>query len=236
MSSSSDLNRAIWSERPPQSVLGESRVKRVFEILGEMTPGSILDLGCGAGYVTAEMADRGWSVVGAELVGKLALAARGRVGAVVVADCGGRSLPFRSDSFDVVFAGELIEHVIDTDALLSEIGRIVRHGGMVIITTPNLASFENRLRLLLGLYPIWVEFRSAGEGHVRAYTPRVLKRQLREHGFQLRRHLGNWVPVVPQRFVNDQTQPWLGRTGRWLPSLSMDIIVAAQRFNSQAGD
>ena len=99
------------------------------------------------------------------------------------------------------------------------------------MTTPNLASFENRVKLLLGKYPRWVDYcLEEGCGHVRAYTPTVLKRQLRRLGFSVVRHTGNWIPFLPQSWVDDIRWPWLAATGSWLPNFSMDIILLARKL------
>jgi len=58
--------------------------------------------------------------------------------------------------FNCVLAGEIIEHIIDTDSFLDEINRILMDNEILIITTPNLANLENRIRLVIGRYPIFV--------------------------------------------------------------------------------
>jgi hypothetical protein len=92
-----------------------------------------------------------------------------------------------------------------------------------------LASFENRIRLLLGIYPKWLNYNLSESGHVRGYTPGVLRKQLGMHGFQVVRHLGNWVPFIPQHFVDDVKMPSLAITGDLLPTLAMDIILLARK-------
>ena len=139
-------------------------------------------------------------------------------------------LPYDSGVFDVVFAGEVIEHLVDTTSFLRDIHRVLRPAGCAIITTPNLASFENRMRLLFGVFPAWVEYKlEGGQGHVRSYTPATLRMHLHETGFRVERHLGNWVPFVPQRYADDVRMPLLAKTGDWFPSLAMDIIMKARR-------
>jgi hypothetical protein len=101
-------------------------------------------------------------------------------------------------------------------------------GGVLLLTTPNLASLENRIRLLLGVYPRWVDAELAGEGHVRAYTAPVLRRQLERIGFRVEALTGNFVPVVPQQFLNDVLFPPLARTGDWLPRLAQGLVVKAR--------
>jgi hypothetical protein len=99
-----------------------------------------------------------------------------------------------------------------------------------VITTPNLASLENRLRLAFGRYPIWVEYELGDQGHMRAYTLPTLRAQLGRHGFRVERELGNWVPFLPQRLINDLRAPFLARTGDWFPSLSQTLIVQARQL------
>jgi len=138
-------------------------------------------------------------------------------------------LPWPAGAFDAVVAAEVLEHVVDTDHLLAEIARVLRPGGALVVTTPNLASLENRVRLLLGRYPMWMDVGVAGTGHLRYYTPRMLRHQLARHGLRVERHLGNWVPLVPQRLLDDRRAPWLAVTGDWWPSLAMGILMKARR-------
>src|SRR5436309_14968836 len=125
-------------------------------------------------------------------------------------------------------------HVLVTDPLLAEIASVLRPGGALVVTTPNLASLENRVRLLLGRYPMWMDVGVERTGHLRYYTPRMLRHQLGRHGLRVERHVGNWVPLVPQRFLDDRTAPWLGVTGDWFPSLAMGILMTARRDGATA--
>ncbi len=219
-------NREVWSGHGIN--LQESRLQKVFRLILEERPGRLLDVGCGAGEVSARFGAAGWRVFGLELIRAQASRARG-VGIAVAVGEASSGFPFRSGEFDLVFAGEIIEHLIDTDGFLAEIHRVLRGGGVLVLTTPNLASFENRLRLFFGRYPAWVDYRLGSSGHVRAYTPRVLSSQLAGHGFTVERHVGNWVPFVPQRFVDDVKCPWLRVTGDWWPGLAMAIIMKCRK-------
>jgi len=173
--------------------LNESRLKKVFRMILEERPGNLLDIGCGNGDFSSLFIKAGWKPYGIDLDAANIEQAKNK-GVKAYAHDISKGLPFEDSFFDCVFAGEIIEHLIDTDFLINEIFRVVRPGGCAIITTPNLVSFENRIRILLGIYPIWVNYRLEGVGHVRAYTPKVLKKQLMEHGFKIEKHKGNWVP------------------------------------------
>ena len=225
-----DYSARTWAAHRLE--LRESRLRKAFELFRGERPGRMLDVGCGHGEFGALLLQAGWSVDGLDLDPAQVASAAGRGLTARVCDLTG-GLPFEDARFDALFAGEVIEHLVDTDAFLAEIARVVRPGGFVILTTPNLASFENRVRLLLGIYPIWVNYRLEGMGHVRAYTPGTLRRQLAEHGLNVERHRGNWVPFVPQRFADDVRFPWLAVTGDWLPGWSMDIIFKARRSDHE---
>jgi ubiquinone/menaquinone biosynthesis C-methylase UbiE len=59
--------------------------------------------------------------------------------------------------FDIVIAGEIIEHLYDTDNFMVEIHRILKPNGVLLLTTPNLASWLDRLTLLFGMQPFSTE-------------------------------------------------------------------------------
>lgn len=66
---------------------------------------------------------------------------------------GEEKCPASDGEFDFVVASEIIEHLVDTDGFLKELRRILGDGGRLIITTPNLAFWLSRLRLLQGRVP-----------------------------------------------------------------------------------
>ena len=213
-----------------QTDLRESRLKKVARLIVEENPGSILDIGCGNGGFSSRFIALGFTVHGVDLTDNQIAAARANGLLAKQHDIASSRLPYESETFDIVFAGEVIEHLVDTTSFLKDVHRILKPGGCVILTTPNLASFENRVRILFGVYPIWVEYKlEDGQGHVRAYTPRTLKLHLKNNGFGVETHLGNWVPFIPQRFTDDVRLPFIAKTGDWLPNLSMDIIVKARK-------
>lgn len=209
--------------------LRESRVRKLLRLLDRERPGRLLDVGCAGGDLAAVLATRGWHAHGAEVEAALVDAARARGVDARRVDLDREPLPWPEGTFDAIVAAEVLEHVIDTDHVLAEIARVLRPGGALVVTTPNLASLENRVRLLLGRYPMWMDVGVEGAGHLRYYTPRVLRAQLARHGLRVERHVGNWVPLVPQRWLDDRRAPWLALTGDWWPSLAMGILMKARR-------
>ena len=96
-------------------------------------------------------------------------------------------IPFRKSFFDLIIAGEIIEHIYDTDFFLDEIYRLLKRDGSFILSTPNLASFGRRLMLLLGLNPI-IEVSPNEEnssGHIRYFVKNTLVTLLIKHKFKI---------------------------------------------------
>jgi SAM-dependent methyltransferase len=101
--------------------------------------GRALDLGCGTGYGTAELASAGHALVGMDRVPPAARV-RGSPARFVRGDL--ERLPFASGSADVVLSFQVIEHLADPHAYLAEIERVLAPGGTVLITTPNRAQSD----------------------------------------------------------------------------------------------
>ena len=111
----------------------------------------VLDLGCRSGAVSRHYAP-GNELVGVDVdAGALERAAQHGVHAVV-GDVE-EPLPFDDESFDVVVAGELIEHVRDPQLLAAEAARVLRRGGRLVGSTPNSYRLQGRFRFLRGRHP-----------------------------------------------------------------------------------
>jgi SAM-dependent methyltransferase len=75
--------------------------------------------------------------------------------------------PFADNSVDIVIANQILEHVKEIFWIFHEISRALKVGGKLILGVPNLASFHNRLLLLVGKQPTPIQLHSA---HVRGFT------------------------------------------------------------------
>jgi SAM-dependent methyltransferase len=101
--------------------------------------------------------------------------------------------PVESDFFSAVIAGDLIEHLMDTDAFLVELYRILRPNGYLLITTPNLAWWWSRFRFLFGKVPGGmgsVSFkhskdRAVDKNHLRVSVNSEWLHLFEQHGFDL---------------------------------------------------
>jgi SAM-dependent methyltransferase len=207
-------------------------VRRFVEFVSVEKPGSLLDVGCADGQLGEYLNHRlGWRSSGIDISLTNASLATQRGVMTVVGNL--RSpLPFDSNSFDAVIAKQIIEHLVDTRLFLMECYRVLRVKGCLILGTPNLASLSNRLRLLLGRYPGWMDYQlEDGAGHVRYYSFPILKRQLRAIGFHVEYAVGTALRLpFLARFLPEDRIRFLVWLGRILPSLSPILVVKARKL------
>jgi 2-polyprenyl-3-methyl-5-hydroxy-6-metoxy-1,4-benzoquinol methylase len=145
-------------------------------------PPRVLDVGCGDGHFTTQLAQAGAVAVGIDVSSEALRRARSRHPQLRLERIqAGAPWPLADASFDLVWAGEVIEHVADTAAWLSEVRRVLRPHGELLLTTPN----HGRVALLaLALSPRRFDrhFDPLSD-HLRFYSARSLRRLLDDFGF-----------------------------------------------------
>lgn len=169
-----DYYEELWERLPAELHPPDRELRRTFG-LANIGPGDrVLDVGCGEGDLTADLAagSGGAHVVGVEVAEAAVRRARARhpeldVRAVPIDG----PLPFEDGSFDVVWSSEVIEHVADTARWLSEVRRVLVPGGRLLLTTPS----HGRLRLAIGGLERYSE--PLGD-HLHLYTARSLRELL----------------------------------------------------------
>lgn len=135
---------------------GAARASKSFflELIEPNEKARVLDIGCGDGKFSRQIANklRCSEVYGVEISRKYADKAHQNGVNIIMADID-RGLSFQDASFDIVVSNQVIEHVHDTDNFIKECYRVLKSGGICVISTPNLASFHNIFSLVLGYQP-----------------------------------------------------------------------------------
>jgi SAM-dependent methyltransferase len=176
---------------------------------GMGSPALIVDLGCGDGAATALAArvSPGHRFLGLDWSADALRRAHTRGLALIRAEAEPACLPIASGRADVVIMSELIEHLVDPDSVLDEVRRVLRPGGTLLLSTPNLAAWYNRGLLALGVQPVFTEVSLRGvfgrpgsqvAGHLRLFTSRALVGLLAARGFGAIRVSGACYHDVPR--------------------------------------
>lgn len=147
-----------------------------------------------------------------------------------------KTLPLADKAFDLVWAGETIEHIYDTDLFVKELYRVMSAGGTLILSTPNLSSLVNRICLALGFQPFFTEVstvknlgnplrtgNNAPAGHIRIFTARALKELLTMYGFKKIKFYGcSCFSKTPIRLLDTII-------GKTIPTLGSSLFLTAEK-------
>lgn len=142
--------------------------------------------------------------------------------------------------FDIVIISHIIEHVVNPDHLMQEAKRVLKKGGLLIVNTPNLAAWFNRMLLLLGFQPFFTEVSTLDKtlglkftrkmtpytsplGHLRVFTGAALKDIVELHGFKIIKKSGLEFFVLPRFLL------FLDRLFSHSFSLASNLILVARK-------
>lgn len=139
-------------------------------------PGHLLDVGCATGAFLWAMQQRGWQVRGVEPISHAAAQAQQNFGLDVFVGLL-EEAAFPEGTFDVVTLWDVLEHVADAQATLTEVARILKPGGLLVFSVPNPASLE--ARLFGGNWVGWERPR-----HLILIPPRLIPAYVRKAGLE----------------------------------------------------
>ena len=123
----------------------EIRISKVLDLIGKNK--TVLDLGCGDGFFMERILKNGNHVVGIEIAGQAILKARNKGFEVYDLSLEGNFSQNIAEKFDCVFAGEIIEHIFNTDNFLQNIKKILKDDGFLVLTTTNISTLGRRIFL-----------------------------------------------------------------------------------------
>ena len=231
-----DECRGIW----------QREVKAIEEIrrsVGTKSSPRILDVGCADGQFLQWLESSG--VPGAKLYGidfsKSRLDRARKAHPYEFKQCNlEEGIPYENSTFDLVYCGETIEHLYNPDGLLSECLRVLKPGGYLVLSTPNLQAWYNRALFLMGIQPLFYEVstkstrvgagiiaplkrQSTPVGHLRVFNRTGIVDLLRQEGFEIVRVRGaifEAFPTALQKLDNIFTA---------IPSLASDLVVTGRK-------
>lgn len=151
-------------------------------------------------------------------------------------------IPYDANEFDAVYAGEVIEHVYNPDYLLEECRRVLKPGALLVISTPNLQAWYNRVLFPLGIQPLFYEvstkstYIGAGPlrrlklsdlpvGHLRVFNRRAIVDLMKSEGLEVMNVSGATFHALPRALRR------LDRFFSAFPSLASNLIVTARKLS-----
>lgn len=158
-----------------------------------------------------------------------------------------KGLPFEDNTFDVIYAAELIEHLYNPDFFLEECYRVLRKGGVVIISTPNLHAWYNRMLFILGIQPLFYEVSTkspavgsgalkkikkgeAPVGHIHVFNRAGLVDMLRQEGFEITKFLGARFQALPR------AMQYIDKVFNARPSMASNLIAIAHKVDKDTAE
>ena len=176
------------------------------------SPGRLLDFGCGAGFFLSTAKESGWDVYGLEPLPGHAIYSRATFDVPVATDIL-RPGAFPSDHFDVITAFQVFEHLPDPNVVLSELARILKPGGLILVEVPNIDTWSVRL--------FGPRHRHYVQDHIYFFSAQTLSALFGNYGLQV---LDTWSPGR-RMSLHYLVQAWGKRyLSRWLTAPAQRLL------------
>jgi glycosyltransferase involved in cell wall biosynthesis len=186
---------AEWVEKPDEYAFkdGDGTSHAMMLQMIEGLPSSrILDVGCSGGLLAEHLRARGHRVTGVDCLEIPGV--RERTDDFFLADLN-QGLPAGvGDGYDVVIAGDIIEHLIRPAAALREMRRVLRPDGQILLSVPNFGHWYPRVRVVLGQFG-YDRRGILDDTHLRFFTRSMLRRLARDCGFDILEERATGLPL-----------------------------------------
>lgn len=223
----------------------KTRIKYLSRHLEKTNPKKILELGCGEGSLAYEIK----VIIDAQVYGldisSSSIKLAKKKGIIARKADINKGIPFKDNTFDLVFSNQVIEHIYNTDIFLKESIRVLKKGGYFIVITPNISFWLNRLVFPFGIYPIFLEvslynktpgmgflkkfmFEKDAVGHIRVFNLSSLIDMLKFYKFKIEK-----IEGIPFSFQMPKFLGFFYFILDWIfskkPSFARDIMIIAKK-------
>jgi 2-polyprenyl-3-methyl-5-hydroxy-6-metoxy-1,4-benzoquinol methylase len=189
-----ELPEGVWFDDTPTASYLRETVHSIVASFGRQhgTPLRIVDFGCGNGSIAAELAVRKHQVIGIDRSSSGIQLARKRGSTARFEVCSlyqDRLFDIAGEGADCVLAIEVIEHTANPRRVFEAARRVLRPGGLIIVTTPYHGYLKNIAISLVDGWDRHFQVASVG-GHIKFFSRRTLDAMAKEHGFHDRKFQG----------------------------------------------
>jgi len=156
---------------------------QILQWVEQERPAEVLEFGTATGYLSSEMAKLGCDVTGVEQDAEMAELARPHCNKLIVGDI--ENLEFSElGQYDAVIFGDVLEHLRDPQMVLKNVTKVLKPGGKVLMSLPNVANIWVRLNLLFGRFN-YSRVGILDETHLRFFTLQTMKQLASDSGFDV---------------------------------------------------
>jgi len=187
-----ELNLTRWPRNRYEAALKFINIKKTDKVL---------DVGCGRGDILHYVQNKTKNAYGIDISkGNIAVSKRllNKQVKLSIQDIT-KKTKFSNNFFDIIILTDVIEHIPDKYSLFSELKRILRKGGIIVIGTPNVVKLRNRVSFLFGRYPYTSENRLIIKnnkpilfdgGHIQWFTFKTLRELANQFNFKIIKQFG----------------------------------------------
>ncbi len=186
---------AEWVPKPEEYAFKEgdgSSHAVMLQMLADTPPSRILDVGCSGGLLAERMRELGHKVVGVDYLEVPGV--RDRTDDFHQADLNQGLPPEAGEGYDVVIAGDIIEHLVRPASALREMRRVLRPGGQLLLSVPNFGHWYPRLRTAFGIFG-YDRRGILDDTHLRFFTRSTLRRLAVSCGFDIIEERSTGLPL-----------------------------------------
>lgn len=176
------------------------------EVCAEVSFSTVLDIGCGNGLFTAGLKKRFPCTLFGVDGSAYALEGAKQSGfddVQLVKDLSSQPLPFAGDKFDIVVCKDVLEHLLDPEHLVSEMTRVVRVGGYLLVQVPNHFSLYGRLKFLftnnIDTWHYYVDSDRWNFPHIKFYTHENFVAMFCKYNCDLLKDFSRYFFSIPKR-------------------------------------
>ncbi len=222
---------------PFLDLMHKFKLKKLKGYFEKYFKGRVLDVGCGLSLFTEIQPQWSFRIFAGDLVFGRMKQRKEAVPSIEWLVFDAARLPFRSKSFDALFAGEILEHLPHPEQAVAEWNRVLKKGGVLVVTTPNKGRRINRINR---------ESWPFSPDHLREFSFRELNRDLLPAGgFKPVRTRGIYIELVTKsnqwwkedylqrqgnKMANSRLMKLLYRFGYWFPRRSLVLMTVAQKI------
>ncbi len=198
----------------------EKVIKFIKKYFGKIAGLDILDCGISKGGVADKLSRENARCFGVDVN------PRELKGVKIIQSDLNNGIPNFGIKFDVIFAGEIIEHLFDENKFIRGCYKSLKSGGVLIITVPNLVSLSNRLMMLLGLMPSTAYV--AAPFHYHIYNKNRLRDLVRAESFIVLKSTSSYIPFYGFAKIPG-AEKFFSFLGDFFPNMGNQLIIFAKK-------